>query len=108
MDAGLTEQQRKWFASLKANLERETGKSLEDWVAIARACPETGRRKQQAWLKARHGLGQNRAVYVLSEAFPSPTAWDQPDALRAALWSDPAAAAVLEAVEEAVSRLPDA
>jgi hypothetical protein len=107
MDAGLTEQQRKWFASLRANLERETGKSLDAWVAIARSCPETARRKQLAWLKERHGLGQNRAAYVLSEAFPSSITWDNPDALRAALWTDPAAVVVLQAVEQAVGALPD-
>jgi hypothetical protein len=32
----LTERQKKWFASVREGLERDTGKSLEDWVAIAR------------------------------------------------------------------------
>ncbi|HEX5262572.1 MAG TPA: hypothetical protein VFW13_03545 [Phenylobacterium sp.] len=38
---GLTPRQEKWFASVKASLERDTGKSLDEWVAIARTCPET-------------------------------------------------------------------
>ena len=100
----LTERQKKWFASVQEGLERETGKSLEDWVAIAKICPETKPRAQLAWLKANHGLGQNRASYVLSVAFPSErTTWDKPDEARAALWTDPASTAILETLETAVA-----
>jgi hypothetical protein len=102
----LTERQKKWFASVRAGLARDTGKSLEDWVAIAHACPETTPRARQAWLKAHHGLGINRAAYVLSEAFPQGgMGWDEPDALRAALWTDPASTAILRALEAAVADL---
>ena len=103
----LTERQKKWFASMREGLERETGKSLEDWVVIARTCPEAKPRAQLAWFKEHHGLGQNRASYVLSTAFPSdrPT-WDNPDEARAALWVDPAARTILEALEVAVADLP--
>jgi hypothetical protein len=103
--AGLTERQKKWFASVRASLERDTGRSLEQWVEIARACPETTPRARTEWLKREHGLGVNRAAQVLDAAFPSDEpSWDQPEALRAALWKDPAALAVLAAVE----RLADA
>ncbi|HWU12442.1 MAG TPA: DUF4287 domain-containing protein [Caulobacter sp.] len=99
----LTERQRKWFASVREGLARDTGKSLEDWVAIARTCPETRPRAQLGWLKDHHGLGQNRASYVLSVAFPSERAWDNPDETRAALWADPASAMILEALETVVA-----
>jgi len=105
MTEHLTERQRKWFASVREGLARETGKSLEDWVAIARTCPETKPRAQLAWLKAHHGLGQNRASYVLSVAFPSERAWDNPDETRTALWTDPASLAILQALETAVAGL---
>lgn len=101
----LTERQRKWFASVREGLARDTGRSLEDWVAIARTCPETKPRAQLGWLKTHHGLGQNRASYVLSVAFPSERAWDDPDKTRAALWADPASAAILETLETAVAGL---
>jgi hypothetical protein len=102
----LTERQKKWFASVRAGLARDTGKSLEDWVAIARTCPETAPRARQAWLKTHHGLGINRAAYVLSEAFPQEDmGWDEPDALRAALWADPASTAILRALEAATADL---
>jgi hypothetical protein len=104
MTEHLTERQKKWFASVREGLARDTGKSLEAWVAIAQTCPETAPRARLAWLKANHGLGQNRASYVLSEAFPERRmAWDKPDDLRAALWTDPASTAILEALEAAVA-----
>jgi hypothetical protein len=105
--SGLTERQQKWFASVQASLERDTGKTIDEWVAIARTCPETKPRARTDWLREHHGLGVNRAAHVLSVAFPSTEGWDQPDALRATLWTDLASAAILEAVERAVTALPD-
>ncbi len=58
---GLTARQQKWFASVQASLERDTGKTLDDWVAIARTCPETRPKARADWLREHHGLGVNRA-----------------------------------------------
>ena len=104
---GLTERQQKWFASVRASLERDTGKTLDEWVAIARTCPETRPRARTAWLKAHYGLGVNRAAQVLQAAFPSEAGWEQPDALRAALWTDPAARAIFVTLEMAATALPE-
>jgi hypothetical protein len=102
----MTEQQRKWFASLRDGLEKETGKSLAEWVVIAKQCPETGTRARLKWFKDTHGLLQNRAMHVLREAFPGPVGWDQPDALRDALWTDESSRTILEAVEQLALALP--
>lgn len=104
---GLTERQKKWFASVEASLERDTGKTLEQWVAIARTCPHEGSRARVNWLRENHGLGVNRCAHVLSVAFPSAESWDDAPALRAALWKDPASEAILKALEAAVAKLPD-
>lgn len=101
----LTERQAKYFASMRASLERDTGKSLAEWVAIAKTCPETAPRARLKWLKDNHGLLQNHGSHVLSEAFPSP-GWSDVATLRAALWKDPAQVAILAAVEAAVAPLP--
>ena len=103
----LTPRQQKWFATVQANLERDTGKSLAEWIAIARTCPETGHRARQAWLKEHHGLMINRASYVLSEAFGSEMPWEDPDLLVDALWTDPASRAIFEAVRAKAAALPD-
>ncbi len=99
----LTERQKKWFASVEASLERDTGKPLAVWVAIARTCPETTPRKRVEWLRDHYGLGVNRIAHILSQAFPPAMGWDDAAGLRAALWTDPASTAILEAVEAAVA-----
>lgn len=104
---GLTPRQQKWFASVQASLERDTGKTLDEWVAIAKTCPETKPRARSDWLREHHGLGVNRAAHVLSVAYPSPDSWDDPGPLRAALWTDPASTAIFEAIERAATVLPD-
>jgi hypothetical protein len=106
-ESNLTERQRKWFESVRQSLERDTGRTLEAWVAIARACPETGHRARLKWLKDHHGLLQNRASHVLSEAFPPTMSWREPEALTDALWTDPASRAIYEALDAAATDLPD-
>jgi hypothetical protein len=106
-DANLTERQQKWFASVREGLERDTGKSLAEWAAIARTCPETGHRARLKWLKDQHGLQQNRASIVLDEAFKPMGSWDDPATLADALWADPASRAILDVIEAAAAALPD-
>lgn len=107
-EEGLTERQKKWFASVKANFEAKTGKTLAEWVAIAKTCPHDRPKARADWLREHHGLGVNHAAFVLGEAFPSADpSWDDPAALRAQLWKDPASLAILQAVETAVAKLPE-
>ena len=103
----LTERQRKWFASVQAGLEAETGRSLDQWVEIAKTCPVSSHRARLKWFKETHGLLQNRASHVLANAFPPEMNWNEPQALRDALWVDPAARAVFEAVRAAAEALPE-
>jgi len=106
--ANLTERQEKWFASVRASLERETGRSMTEWVAIARTCPETGHRARLKWFKDTHGLLQNRASMVLGEAFPSQMHWSEPDTLIEALWTDTASREIYEALDRAAMTLDGA
>lgn len=104
----LTERQKKWFASVKANLQAKTGKSIDAWVAIARTCPHQTPRARVDWLREHHGLGVNHACFILSEAFEAKEpGWSDGPALRQALWTDPASLQILEAVEQAVAGLPE-
>lgn len=106
-DANLTERQRKWFATVREGLERDTGKTLAEWVAIARTCPETAHRARLKWFRDTHGLLQNRASQVIGEAFGSKMAWSEPETLIEALWRDVASRAIFEAVNMRASSLPD-
>ena len=103
----MTERQQKWFASVRDGLQRDTGKSLAEWVDIAKGCPVRGTRAQLQWFKGTHGLLQNRAMYVLREAFPSEAGWDEPEVLQKALWTDAASRQIFEAVEKMALSMPD-
>lgn len=102
--AGLTERQRKWFATVEANFEKATGRSVAVWVDILKGCPETRPKAQAAWLKATHGVGANHAAHILSAARPGDVlGWDDAEAFRGALWSEPRSLAILEAIERAAA-----
>jgi len=105
-EANLTERQQKWFASVRQGLERDTGKSLAEWAALARTCPETSHRARLRWFKETHGLLQNRASLVLDEAFGATMRWSDPDDLIAALWKAPTSRAILDRVAGLALHLP--
>jgi Domain of unknown function (DUF4287)/Domain of unknown function (DUF5655) len=100
----LTERQARYFAAMQASLERDTGKSLAEWVAIAKTCPEAKPRARLKWLKDNYGLLQNHGSHVLSEAFPPEVTWRDADKLIAMLWTDPAATAIFRALDAAARR----
>ncbi len=94
----LTQQQQKWFTSVRDVSARDTGRSMDEWVQIALTCPETAHRSRLRWFKDNHGLLQNRASIVLDEAFPSVIGWSEPESLITALWTDEASLSIFEAV----------
>ncbi|HEV2080878.1 MAG TPA: DUF4287 domain-containing protein [Brevundimonas sp.] len=100
----LTERQQKWFASVRASLEKSTGRSLDEWREVMKACPVSAPRAQLAWLKAEHGVGVNYGSTILDACRSGDgPGWDEPEALRAALWKDPASLAILIALERAAA-----
>lgn len=106
--ANLTPRQEKWFASVKASLERDTGKPLDEWVEIVtRDCPETERRKREAWVKDTYGVSGIRAGQIVNAAWPEVDPWDDPEKARAMLWTDPQSTAILHAFESAIAGIPD-
>ncbi len=104
-DANLTERQQKWFAALRQGLERDTGRTLAEWVVIAQTCPQTAHRARLRWFKETHGLMQNRASLIIGEAFAATTSWAEPGDLIDRLWTDTAARTILEAVASQALRL---
>ena len=103
----LTERQKKWFATVEANFEAQTGRPLAVWVDILKkGCPETRPKAQAAWLKASYGIGANHAAHILNAARPADQmSWDDAEALRAALWAEPRSLAILEALERRIAGL---
>jgi hypothetical protein len=97
--ARLTERQKKWFASVREGLVRDTGRTLDEWAAIARTCPESTSTKRVRWLKENYGLGVNRAATILDAAFPQSIGWDDPKAMLDGLWTDPPLRAIYDRIE---------
>lgn len=105
-DIGMTDRQKKWFATVQANFEARTGRPLAVWVDMLRTgCPDTRPKAQAAWLKATHGIGANHAAHIIAAANPEGARWDDAEGLRAALWKEPQALAILEAVERVAARV---
>ncbi len=71
----------KWVAELK----QKTGRSLEEWIALVKKegpADEAGRRD---WLKKKHALGTNSAVWIAAHSVGKGGEEDSPEAyLRAA------------------------
>lgn len=106
MHSNVTERQAKYFESMRASLETATGKTLAEWVEIARTCPETKHRARLKWFKDTHGLLQNRASLVIDEAFGSTMPWREAEALIDDVWSDPTARAIYKAIDSLAMRAP--
>lgn len=108
-DRTLTDQQRKWMASVRASLESATGRTLEQWVEVARQCPESKPKARQKWFKDVHGLGQNYAMLVMREA-DAAAGVTRATAVEtaSALWSDPNAAAIAKALQAEVDAIDGA
>ncbi len=47
-----------------ANLKKNTGKTLEEWVRLVKKAPAKTRRERMQWLKTTHGLGQTSAMVI--------------------------------------------
>lgn len=77
----VTAKQANWFAKVRQGIEEDTGKTIDEWVVIARACPETSHKKRLQWFKDVHGMGVNRASTILGAAFKTGLGWDSPEAL---------------------------
>jgi len=92
----MTPRQRKTFATCAANLVAESGRSMADWIALARACPCETEKDRLAWLEASYGLRGMRAHVVLGAAFPASA--ENADDLAAALWKNPAQKALADAL----------
>lgn len=100
-DIGMTDRQKKWFATVQANFEKQTGRPVAVWVDILKkGCPDMGPKAQAAWLKATHGIGSNHAAFIISSARPEgEKMWDDSEGLRAALWKEPQGLKILESLE---------
>lgn len=79
-------------AKMIANLEANTGRSLDQWVGAALASGHAKHGQIVAWLKADHGLGHGYANLVAHKALASDAGSLADDELTAAMFAGPKAA----------------
>lgn len=103
----VTPKQANWFSKIREGLEQDTGKNLDEWIAIAQACPESTHSKRLKWFKEVHGIGLNRASTIIGAAFETGLGWDNPDGLLDNLWKTPELRATYDAIEVYVKSLGD-
>ena len=73
---------QKWVSELK----ERTGRSLEEWIAVAKKEGPTGENEIRDWLKTKHKLGTNSAWWIAERAVGKGGEGDSPEAyLRAAV-----------------------
>jgi len=72
----------KWAAGVEANIEKATGRRVQDWVKIAKTCPHGTMIERFKWLKEKHGLSMARAGVVIEKAFGADAfGWGSPETL---------------------------
>ncbi|MEQ1865006.1 MAG: DUF5655 domain-containing protein [Micropepsaceae bacterium] len=104
---GEPERGLKWAASVEANLEKATGKSMQEWVKIAKTCPHDKMAPRLKWFKQEHGLSVARAGAVIEKAFGADAfGWSDPETLVDNLFAKSFAPqrAIYEAVEAYVRK----
>lgn len=79
-------------ASMIANLQAKTGKSLDDWLVLARASGQAKHGALVSWLKSAHGLTHGYANLVAHKAFASDAGSSGEADLMEAMFAGPKAA----------------
>lgn len=79
------------LAAMVANLKDRTGRSLEDWQALARASGQTKHGQIVAWLKSEHSLGHGYANLVAHKTLATDAGSQDHDALMQAMFAGPKA-----------------
>ncbi|HTV64145.1 MAG TPA: DUF5655 domain-containing protein [Bryocella sp.] len=62
-----------------AGMKQKTGRSLDEWVHLAKKHGPAGEKERTAWLKREHGLGTNHAGWIAGRSLGKPDATESPD-----------------------------
>lgn len=98
------------LANMIANLKAKTGRSLDEWLVLARASGQAKHGGLVTWLKGEHGLGHGYANLVAHKTFASDAGSSDDAALMEAMFAGPKAAmrAAYDRVASIVSDLDGA
>ncbi len=88
----MADPQDEMAATMVANLKAKTGKSLNEWIVLAKASGHAKHGGLVSWLKADHGLTHGYANLVAHKTFASDAGSSDDAALMAAMFAGPKAA----------------
>jgi hypothetical protein len=90
-------------------LAKDTGRTYDDWVRVARADGPGSRKELVDWLRTEHGHAKMNASWIAGSALSEDTGYEEPEPLVDALYSGPRAALrpVHERAVDAVLALGD-
>lgn len=80
------------LANMIANLKAKTGKSLDEWLVLAKGSGQARHGGLVSWLKAEHGLGHGYANLVAHKTFASDAGSSDDAVLMEAMFAGPKAA----------------
>jgi hypothetical protein len=80
------------MAKMIVNLKAKTGRSLDEWTALARGSGQSKHGALVSWLKAEHGLGHGYANLVAHKTFASDAGSSADEDLMTAMFAGPKAA----------------
>lgn len=80
------------LANMIANLKAKTGRSLDEWLVLARGSGQAKHGALVTWLKGEHGLGHGYASLVAHKTFASDAGSSDDAALMEAMFAGPKAA----------------
>jgi hypothetical protein len=66
---------QKWLAELK----EETGRSMEEWLALVKKEGPKDEKSRREWLKSKHKLGTNKASWIAERAYGKGGDLDTPE-----------------------------
>ena len=70
-----------------ARLKDKTGRSLDEWIALAQKSGPKDEKGRIAWLKSTHGLGTNYAGWITERSFGRGQESSDPDAYLQAVFT---------------------
>jgi len=65
------------YAALVRNLQKNTGKTLEQWIETVKKSGPTDRKNQVEWLKTKHALGNGQAKTITKMMYEGMSDYDE-------------------------------
>jgi Domain of unknown function (DUF5655)/Domain of unknown function (DUF4287) len=56
------------YQSTLAGMKQKTGRTLEEWIALAGKAGPATEKERRAWLQTKHGLGRNYAWWIAEQS----------------------------------------